>query len=505
MSLRAKFFRAFSVVLGILLLFAAVMVSINVSAANKANTQHCVYAPALGIASDVYDTLVFLGNLSVKHQFTLSEEYFQMGLAELRKLDRMTAEMSDLSKEYPKQLTEILQSLPELKKQSDLYRKISEQINGLAREAEKYQDSEKARQIRETIDSLGLVREIYYDELETAANDVYGAIQDRFDEVSEEIINLLTFLVFISILVSIAALLISFIYAANFSNKIVSFFDSAVKHISENSEMLLDVAQKITNTVHSQTNSSSSVESISSSINEIDSTTKSTAQNAKNASVLVKEAVEKTDSGKIAMDRLQDAVNEIQNSSLETAKILKDIDEIAFQTNLLALNAAVEAARAGEAGKGFAVVAEEVRNLAQRSAESAKKTAELIEKSQSNSKSGVNLAGETAVVIDEIAEINKKIEIIVNDISGSVSEQAKGISQINNSVSDVSVSVQKAAATTGTLSKSSGKLAQDAEELGELVSNLERFLHGDKHSYEKTSSSSHALERPQTLIAFEDD
>ncbi|MCK4305848.1 MAG: methyl-accepting chemotaxis protein, partial [Candidatus Eisenbacteria sp.] len=127
------------------------------------------------------------------------------------------------------------------------------------------------------------------------------------------------------------------------------------------------------------------LEETSSSLEEISSMTQRNTGSAREANGLMNESGQLVTSGQESMGRLNSAIAEIKESSDQTAKIVKTIDEIAFQTNLLALNAAVEAARAGDAGKGFAVVAEEVRNLAQRSAEAARNTSELIEESVNNS------------------------------------------------------------------------------------------------------------------------
>ena len=242
--------------------------------------------------------------------------------------------------------------------------------------------------------------------------------------------------------------------------------NEAVEQVGSASNQIASGSQSLAEGTNEQ---ASSIEEVSSSLEEMASMTKQNSDNAKQAKNLSNSARESADKGNGAMKRMSSAIDKIKESSDQTAKIVKTIDEIAFQTNLLALNAAVEAARAGEAGKGFAVVAEEVRNLAQRSAEAAKITAEMIEEAVVNANGGVSISQEVAGFLQEISEGAAKVNDLVSEITAAAEEQSQGIDQINIAVSQMDKVTQMNASNSEESASAAEELNGQAEELRRLV------------------------------------
>jgi methyl-accepting chemotaxis protein len=244
------------------------------------------------------------------------------------------------------------------------------------------------------------------------------------------------------------------------------------------------------------TEQAAGLEETSSSLEEMSSMTKQNADNAQQANHLAGDARKAAENGTAAVAKMTTAIDDIQKSSNETAKIIKVIDEIAFQTNLLALNAAVEAARAGEAGKGFAVVAEEVRNLAQRSAEAAKNTSSMIEQSVNNSKAGVAISAEVSKVLGEITTGIAKTSDLVNEIAAASQEQAQGVDQINKAVSQMDKVTQQNAAAAEESASASEELNAQAGSMKEVVGELVAIVGGktsantEKRNYEAKTDKS---------------
>ena len=211
--------------------------------------------------------------------------------------------------------------------------------------------------------------------------------------------------------------------------------------LGQGSEQVASAAQQVSASsqaiAQGASEQAAALEETTSALEEMASMTKKNAETAQQAATLSAETKAASDKGNQAMGKMSSAINDIQKSASETAKIIKVIDEIAFQTNLLALNAAVEAARAGEAGKGFAVVAEEVRNLAMRSAEAAKNTASMIEESVQSARSGVGISTDVARTLEEITATSTKVNALVAEISAATQEQSQGIGQVNTSVSQM--------------------------------------------------------------------
>jgi methyl-accepting chemotaxis protein len=201
-----------------------------------------------------------------------------------------------------------------------------------------------------------------------------------------------------------------------------------------------------------------------------------TADNAARAKECAGQARQAAAAGAETMAAMDAAMRSIGTTSAEVAKIVKQIDEIAFQTNILALNAAVEAARAGEAGAGFAVVAEEVRSLAQRSAEAARETAERIEAAIESSRQGAASCDRMGSSLDEIAERATAADKLVAEIATAAQEQSQGIRQIGTAIAQLDQVTQENAARAGEGATAAADLSGEAAAVRAHVDRLRALV-----------------------------
>ncbi|THV25109.1 methyl-accepting chemotaxis protein [Peteryoungia ipomoeae] len=259
-------------------------------------------------------------------------------------------------------------------------------------------------------------------------------------------------------------------------NRAVNALAGVMVAINQSSDVVTSGAANIsdaTNNLSRRTEQqAAALEETAAALDEITATVRTAAERANEARDMVSETKRSANrSGEIVRNAVN-AMGRIEGSSQKISQIISVIDEIAFQTNLLALNAGVEAARAGEAGRGFAVVAQEVRELAQRSANAAKEIKDLIQASANEVNTGVGLVRSTGNALLEIEALVNRVNETVETIATAAREQATGLAEINTSVNHMDQMTQQNAAMVEETSAAGQSLAEESHRLRQLLAQL---------------------------------
>ncbi|MGI2036196.1 methyl-accepting chemotaxis protein [Rhizobium panacihumi] len=256
-------------------------------------------------------------------------------------------------------------------------------------------------------------------------------------------------------------------------NAAVSKLDGALAVVSRNAQVINSGSEEIRSAVDHLSKrteqQAASVEETAAALEQVSNTMRDATKRAEEAGIIVEATKKGAERSSKIVDMAVEAMGSIEQSSAEISNILGLIDDIAFQTNLLALNAGVEAARAGEAGKGFAVVAQEVRELAQRSAQAAKEIKGLIMSSQQHVRSGVSLVGDAGEALKDIAREVVGISHHVTAIIEASREQSLGIREISNAINTIDHGTQENAAMVEESSAATHALAAEVESLFKLI------------------------------------
>lgn len=262
-------------------------------------------------------------------------------------------------------------------------------------------------------------------------------------------------------------------------SRIIETLESVSSQVAAASEELSSAGQNLASNI---TNQANMIQETSTTILEVNEKVQDNSGNLTAIDKLASEAKKSAEEASSAMNKMATVMKNIMQESQRTFGIIKNIDEIAFQTNLLSLNAAVEAARAGESGAGFAVVAGEVRNLAQKSAESAKNTSDLIESVVAKVQEGGTNIESIHILIQGLENTIKKVSQVIGATVNSISENATRLSASSQSIRKMDETIQSSASNAEESAAAAEEMSAQAMQMRQVAEELARIVYGSSET-----------------------